>query len=190
MVLFLFYMKYYILLILILFFSSNVYAGVGIATQKDNINLQAGDTDTFQYEIQTIGIRTPQSCSFSFQESANLNLSFDINPISVPPNSRTQVFGKVTAPQKTKLGSYAFNFCVFCTSLEDKNTQASALSQSICNIPLKVNIVEKSKEGILNVKPLKKIPDSLLVVGIMIFLIVIILFIKEIKRKNLYRQKS
>mgnify|MGYP001608754749 CR=1 FL=1 len=175
-------------IVFILLFSTSIYASVGVATQKDNVDVVVGNTGVFQYEIQTIGMNTPQSCIFSFQEKPTLDISFDSNPIIVPPKSRTQVFGKVKIPQNAQIGSYTFNFCVLCTSLSDKDSQASSLSQNICNIPLKINILEKKQEEIpQKIKQERKIPNSLLFIAVVVVLIVIFLLIKEFKNKNLYR---
>lgn len=175
-------MRIVLLFIFILFLTQITIAGFGVATQKDNINVEVGSTDTFQYEIQTIGSSYTQQCTFSLQQEIPLQIVFDSSNIYFPPNSRTQVFGSVKVPENTQIGSYQTTFCVVCNALTDTK-QGTSVSQPICNIPLKVNVLEKNQ--LIEQTLQKNFPNSLLIVAVIILIIGILFTLKGFKNKNL-----
>ena len=156
----------------------------------DNADLKVnkGDTARFYFLIQVVPSEGKQSCSSSITGMDPLIISLDENETIMEAGEIKNVYGTVTVPSNTPTKIYSGKLTVRCTP-KIESTSGSLIFQTT-GLNVRIEVVEKAKEGTSEVKEIKMIvtPHSLAtIISIAIILVVFVsLYVNRRRKKMLF----
>lgn len=138
-------MKKLITTLLVLILVPVVFAGVTNPLPSE-LELLKGESGRFKFQVQNMNRPAPIECLLELEGSSDLDISFDVNKVLVPANSKTELRGTVKAPDM--LGSFNQNFCVKCMPADQES--GASVSIDSCGLPINVKVVNKrSRENMV-----------------------------------------